>query len=64
MFFQFAHDVPFELSVSFWDVLNLDFLNIFGIFFSSFFFLCVISHFCVQEDFDVNKYFYGKVPHL
>lgn len=59
MFFQFGDDVPVKLSVSFLDVLNLDFLNHF------FEFLCVCHFsFCVQEDCDVNKYFYGKVPHL
>ncbi len=33
-------------------------------YFWDFFFVCVISHFCVQEDCDVNKYFYGKLSHF
>lgn len=38
----------------------------FGLYIYMFFFLPlrVISHFCVPKDFDVNKYFYGKMPHL
>lgn len=48
-----AKDVQIELSVSFWHILVSDVLQFF--FFGLF--LCVISHFCVQEDFDLNKYF-------
>lgn len=64
MFIQFDDVVPFYffISLSFLDILNVDFLNIFGMFL--FFSVCVISHFCVQEDCDVNKYFYGTLSHL
>lgn len=49
-----AKDIQIELSVLFWHILVSDVLQF--LFFLGLF-LCVISHFCVQEDFDLNKYF-------